>query len=153
MLNLHVNNATSKYNEEESEENLIYLPRVISDWAKQFSEEYSNENAYFLDGTNTEQDLYDGQRRLYFVDITVGSTDLDEKCFPEQVKGLFLNKRKNEWISRFMGYGIMFLLLSGLSIVMSALQYRRVKRNNFQGTAAAKNISLLPLIMLTAWTL
>ena len=42
------------------------------------------------------------------------------QCFPEQVSGLYMNKRKNEWMSRFMGYGIMYLLLAGLSIVTSA---------------------------------
>lgn len=40
-----------------------------------------------------------------------------------------MNKRKTEWMSRFMGYGIMYLLLSGLSIVMTAFQYREVKVN------------------------
>lgn len=51
------------------------------------------------------------------------------QCFPEQVSGLYMNKRKNEWMSRFMGYGIMYLLLAGLSIVTSAFQFREVKKN------------------------
>ena len=53
ILNLHVNNAAEKY-EEDYESNKIVLPRVISDWAKQFADEYSNENAYFLSGVGTE---------------------------------------------------------------------------------------------------
>ena len=80
-----------------------------------------------MEGKGTDQEISEGQR-LYFVDLDIWSNG-EEKCFPEQIKGIFLNKRKNEWMSRFMGYGIMYLLLSGLSIVMSAFQYREVKAN------------------------
>lgn len=68
------------------------------------------------------------------------------------MSGLFLNKRKNEWMTRFMGYGIMYLLLAGLSIVTSVFQYRVVKKNQLQGPAAEKNISPIPLLALTSWT-
>ena len=79
-------------------------------------------------GLGTDQDL-DESQRLYFVNMALGSVNEGDQCYPKQIQALFLNKRKNEWISRFMGYGIMYLLVSGLSIVMSVLQYKEVKKN------------------------
>ena len=132
------------------------LPKVLSGWAKQFNDDYNEENAYFLEGVGTDQELFaedEEYQRLYFVDLAIGNASEDkDQCFPEQIKGLFLNKRKNEWMSRFMGYGIMYLLLSGLSIVMSAFQYRQVKMNQLQGYAASKHISAMPALLLTSWT-
>ena len=63
-----------------------------------------------------------------------------------------MNKRRNEWISRFVGYGIIYLLLAGLSISMTFCQYKEVKRNQLQGRAVAKNIAILPLLFLSSWT-
>ena len=154
---LHSNFTLTQMDASESEKELVRqtvksLPEIIQPWAKQFNDNYSEENAYFLTGVGTDQDVSDKQR-LYFVDISLQRMDTaDAKCFPEQIKGLFLNKRKNEWISRFMGYGIMNLLVCGLSIVMSVLQYRDVKFNLLQGRAAAKHISLVPLTLLTSFT-
>lgn len=51
-----------------------------------------------------------------------------------------------------MGYGIMYLLVAGLSIIMSVLQLREMKKNQSQGRAAAKNVAILPLLFLSAWT-
>ena len=76
----------------------------------------------------------------------------DKECFPQQVTGLFLNKRKNEWMSRFMGYGIIYLLVSGLSTVTSVFQYRLIKKNFINGPAASKNINPITPIMLTSCT-
>ena len=46
----------------------------------------------------------------------------------------------------------MYLVLSGLSIIMSVFQYREVKKNLLLGRAASKNISAVPMILLTSWT-
>lgn len=92
----------------------------MSDWAAKFNDDYNDESAYFIDGNGTDNDVSETQR-LYFVNFALANENDDSTCFPEQVKGLFLNKRKNDWMSRFMGYGIMYLLVSGLSIVNSAL--------------------------------
>ena len=122
----------------------------MSEWAQQFNDEYNDDQAYFIDGVGTDQDVSTIQR-LYFVNIAITNNG-DSECFPEQVTGLYLNKRKNEWMSRFMGYGIMNLLLAGISIVTSVFQFRLVKKNQLQGPAAEKNISPIPLLVLTSWT-
>ena len=147
-LNFHAIDAIDS--NEAANQNMFNLPKLMNDWARQINNDYSNENSYFLEGTGTDQEISE-KERLYFIDLAIDNIG-DKRCFPEQVKGLFLNKRKNEWMSRFMGYGIMYLLLSGLSIVMSAFQYREVKSNQLQGQAAAKVITPIPLILLTSWT-
>ena len=110
-------NLQSVDTSENSRDYSFKLPKVMSEWGEKFNEDYNEEGSDFIDGSGTDQDLTDIQR-LYFVNIAVTNIDVEE-CFPKQINGMFLNKRKNEWMTRFMGYGIIYLLVSGLSTVTS----------------------------------
>lgn len=69
ILSLHTNDAEEV--SDQSEENKIELPVILEEWARQFSDEYNDENAQMIEGIGTDQDLFKEVQRLYFVDIAI----------------------------------------------------------------------------------
>ena len=51
-LNFH--GIDAKESSQEERQNPFKLPKVVLDWAEQFSDEYNDENAYFLEGIGTD---------------------------------------------------------------------------------------------------
>ena len=41
---------------QKSQEN---LPQAVKDWQKRVNDDYSDDNAYYLDGTGTDQDIHE----------------------------------------------------------------------------------------------